>query len=379
MNKVLFARETLTTFVDKLDKEILKIWYDHIPSSINHPLFTKSARISSIGEELLDHLMEHNTRAAKRLRASLIYYGYKLIAPHNQIDEDKLLIASSSIEFVHTGLLIHDDFQDQDSIRRGKATTHKHYENYHDKNLKSEYKEHFGASMAINVGDYALTLGYQTLLKSGFDPLVTIEALDYLFQGISQTLYGQSFDIILENSETFTEQDIYDLHHSKTWIYTYLTPLLVWITLAGGSEKIKNKLIEFALPCGIAFQLQDDVIGLFGDEEKTGKSAYSDIKEGKKTLLMLKTIELCTPQEREIITELWGRGDLTAEQAEFVRSVVKNSGALDYSYKKATEFALQAQKVIQEIAENDKDGVFNTEVLDYLEGIAEYMAVRRDF
>ena len=216
MNKVLFARETLTTFVDKLDKEILKIWYDHIPSSINHPLFTKSARISSIGEELLDHLMEHNTRAAKRLRASLIYYGYKLIAPHNQIDEDKLLIASSSIEFVHTGLLIHDDFQDQDSIRRWKATTHKHYENYHDKNLKSEYKEHFGASMAINVGDYALTLGYQTLLKSGFDPLVTIEALDYLFQGISQTLYGQSFDIILENSETFTEQDIYDLHHSKT-------------------------------------------------------------------------------------------------------------------------------------------------------------------
>lgn len=379
MNKVLFARDTLTAFVAKIDKVILQIWHEHKPSSINHTLFTKSKKITSIGEELLDHLMEHNTRAAKRLRASLIYYGYKLISAAKDKDEEKLLIASSSIEFVHTGLLIHDDFQDQDNIRRGKATTHKHYENYHETNLQSEYKEHFGASMAINVGDYALTLGYQTLLTSGFAPEVVIAALDCLFQGISQTLYGQSFDIILENSAVFSEQDIYDLHHSKTGIYTYFTPLLVGVILAGWSEKLKYKLMEYALPCGIAFQLQDDVIGLFGDEEKTGKSAYSDIKEGKKTLLILKTLELCTPAERDIITGLWGRGDLTPEQAEFVRNVVKSSGALDYSYKKATEFATQAQKVIQEIIEDNTDWALNSEVLDYLEGIAEYMAVRRDF
>lgn len=378
MNKVQFAKQTLTAFVDKIDKVILQIWHNHKPESINHTLFTKSKKISSIGEELLDHLMEHNTRAAKRLRASLIYYGYKLISAKDK-DEEKLLIASSSIEFVHTGLLIHDDFQDQDSIRRGKATTHKHYEKYHEKNLQSEYKEHFGASMAINVGDYALTLGYQTLLKSGFEPEVVIIALDCLFQWISQTLYGQSFDIILENSQVFTEQDIYDLHHSKTWIYTYLTPLLVGTILAGGSEKLQYKLMEYALPCGIAFQLQDDVIGLFGDEEKTGKSAYSDIKEGKKTLLMLKTLELCTSAERDIITGLWGRGDLTSEQAEFVRNVVKSSGALDYSYKKATEFATQAQKVIQELRESNQNKALNEEVLDYFEGIAEYMAVRREF
>jgi geranylgeranyl diphosphate synthase type I len=378
-NLVTYARETLKSFVKVIDKKLVQIRTEHKTYSIYHGLFPKSSKINIVAEELLEHISEHNSRPAKRLRASLIYFAYILIRWDNLTKEIKesLLIASASIELVHTGLLIHDDFQDQDSIRRWMPTTHKHYEHYHQTHLDIEdSKEHFGASMAINAGDYSLTIGYRLLLKAWFDPVVTLQAMDYMLLWVSQTVYGQTFDIILENTINTTEQDIYDLHHAKTGIYTYLTPLLVWVALAQGSDDIKYKLMEYAIPCGIAFQLQDDVIGLFGDEEKTGKSAYSDIKEGKKTLLMLKAMELCSEHEREILRELWWNADLTLDQAEFVRSVVRSCGALEYSYMKAAEFAKKAQIVIQDLRTHDKE--LSTDVLNYLEGIAEYMASRRE-
>jgi len=141
-------------------------------------------------------------------------------------------------------------------------------------------------------------------------------------------------------------------------------------------EVIQSKLMEYAIPCGIAFQLQDDVIGLFGDEEKTGKSAYSDIKEGKKTLLMLKALELCSEHEKDVLLGLRGNPDITDSQADFVRRVVKGSGALEYSYQKACEYAQKAQQTIQELRAAMPN--LHPASLDYLEGIAEYMAVRRE-
>lgn len=375
---VWYAKTLLTSFVPKIDKALIQFWMEHKSHSIHHPLFTKSQKIQSIADELLNHIMEHNTRPAKRLRWSLIYYGYQLglqelLTPSV---EQQLLKASMSIEVVHTGLLVHDDFQDQDTVRRWLPTTHKHYENYHQQHLNQHTKEHFGASMAINVGDYALTQWYLLLLESGFDPLSTLAASRMLMEWVAQTLYGQSFDIILENTLECVEQDIYDLHHTKTWIYTYLTPLLVWATLSWLSQWLFDKLIEYAIPCGIAFQLQDDVIGLFGDEIKTWKSAYSDLKEGKKTLLMLKTMELCAPNEKEILLSLWWKADLTIDQAEYIRWIVKSSWALEYSYKKALEYAQKAQWVIQSLRLLDQS--LNSDVLDYLEGIAEYMGIKRE-
>lgn len=375
---ILYARETLKNFVKIIDKKLVQIWLERIPQIIDHPIFVKSPKINLMGKQLMEHIMEHNSRPAKRLRASFIYYGYKLIA-WNEIPKDieeKLLVAASSIEFTHTGLLIHDDYQDRDSVRRGLPTTHKYFEKFFDENCDTGDREHFWASMCINSWDFALNLGDQTLLRSWFDPKVLIPALDILLEWVGQTVFWQSFDFMLECCSWADEQDVYDLHHGKTGIYTYLTPLLIWVTLGWWSEDLKHKLMEYAIPCGIAFQLQDDVIWLFWDEEKTGKSAFSDIKEGKKTLLMLKTMELCSEHEREILRELWWKADLTIDQAEFVRSIVKSCGALEYSYNKAVEFARKAELAIQELRTTDKQ--LNTDVLDYLEWIAEYMAVRRD-
>lgn len=377
-NLTLYARETLRDFVSTIDKKLLEIRAERIPQIIDHPIFVKSNKINLLGKQILDHIMEHNSRPAKRLRASFIYYGYKLLKGNNLSDdiEQKLLVAASSIEFTHTGLLIHDDYQDRDSVRRWFPTTHKYFEQYFGENCDTGDREHFGASMCINAGDFALNLWDQTLLRSGFSPEVLIPALDILLEWVWQTIFGQSFDFMLECCDRAGEQDVYDLHHGKTGIYTYLTPLLIGVTLAWWSEELKHRLMEYAIPCGIAFQLQDDVIGLFGDSEKTGKSAYSDIKEGKKTLLMLKTMELATVHEKEIIWQLRWKGDITAEQAEYVRSVVKWCGALEYSHNKAVEFAKKAESVIQELRASSD--YLNADVLDYLEGIAEYMAARRE-
>jgi geranylgeranyl pyrophosphate synthase len=116
----LYAREKLKSFVTTIDKKLLEIRFERIPQIIDHPIFIKSSKINLLGKQILDHIMEHNSRPAKRLRASFIYYGYKLLKGNNLSEdlEQKLLVAASSIEFTHTGLLIHDDYQDRDSIRR---------------------------------------------------------------------------------------------------------------------------------------------------------------------------------------------------------------------------------------------------------------------
>lgn len=377
-----FARDKLKQFVSLINDYLYNYWQSKKQDLLHHTLFEQSQTIQSIATEMIDHIMEHNSRPAKRLRASLIRYGYQLIKglPIDDIICHNLLTTWASIELIHTWLLIHDDFQDQDSMRRWLPTTHKHYEQYARINGLLWDHKHFGASIAINSGDIALTFGYQLLSQSWRDSHLLVSVLNTMFDGIIYTGFGQTLDVLLEHSQNVSESMIYDLHHSKTWVYTYLTPLLIWCQLAGthihNQPVLIDKLKTYAINCGIAFQLQDDVIGLFGDEAKTWKSAYSDIKEGKKTLLILKTLELCSESEKETIRWLWWNHDLTLEQAECVRDIVKSSWALDYSYFKASEYALRAKQIIQWL--RSTDWWLDYEALDYLEWIAEYMGIKRE-
>lgn len=362
------AKATLEGFVPKLDAVLKQIWaaeFDNIDTS--------SASVRALAEHILHHAEEHNLRKAKRVRGAFVYYGYQLFKDDVEDDRD-LLYAACSIEAVHTGLLMHDDFMDLDRVRRGLPTTHVYYENYHSEVGSKGDAEHFGHSMAVDVGDLALTLGYRLIADTNFAPPLKLKALQILLDGIINTAYGQAYDVLLEGKTSWNEQDIFDLHYAKTSIYTYQTPLLVGATLAHATRAGKDLLRKYADPGGIAFQIQDDILGLFGDTEKTGKSAFADLRQRKNTLLITYALQHAKAGAKRELERIWGNPDIGETEANIAREIVRDTGSLAYNQKVATELAQKSQAV----APLMRKAGLNSRVIDFLDGIAEYMAEKRE-
>lgn len=362
--KAIKAKQNLKAYAAKVSKELEKYLANEVED-----VFGVSAKEKKLAEILLEHIKSHNTSSGKRLRASFVYYGYRLL---DNTKDNELTRASMSVELVHTGLLMLDDFMDQDNLRRGQLTTHEYFKKFHESEGHRGDAKHFGEVIAVNAGLIAISKGYSILANAKFDEEKKNKCLDRLFEGIANTTIGQSFDILLEAEGNAKEQDILDLHLAKTAIYTYENPLHVGAVLAGATAKDLDILSDYALPGGIAFQLQDDILGLFGNEAKTGKSAHSDLKQGKMTLLMIKAFENASGIQKGALKRIWGNKKLTNKDAEIARRIVIETGSLDYSKKIALDWATKAQSAIPAMRLRS----WNEEAVDYLDGIAQYMIER---
>ncbi|OGI16630.1 MAG: hypothetical protein A2Z52_02000, partial [Candidatus Moranbacteria bacterium RBG_19FT_COMBO_42_6] len=266
----------------------------------------------------------------KRARAIFMYYGY-LAAGGREFE--KIIKTSASIELIHAFLLIHDDIIDQDAKRHGVTTIHEHYKAIGSKFLKNKDPKHFGNSMAIIIGDMVGALGNQIIFESKFKPKRVIQALHRLQGIVSFTVVGQTEDIYIENKGKATEKEIMKMYENKTAKYTIEGPLHLGAILAGADEKFLKALSEYSIPVGIAFQIQDDILGVFGDEKKLGKSVGSDIRQGKQTILVAKAFEKADSEQRKILSGALGKKDLTMKDLENFRKVIINTGSLDYAKK----------------------------------------------
>ena len=352
------AKEKLEGYIPQIDEKLAVTWDEEIAAK-----FGFSKRQTGVVKELLLHTKEHNLRPAKRLRASFVHYGYQLGG--GKLD-DKIWMAAEAIELVHTALLIHDDIQDKDKIRRGGPTTHEYYQKKFGGDL------HFGEAMGINAGDGILCLGFEKLIKSGFESNRVVAAAGQLMRGILNTAFGQSYDVTLEKWHDFTEKDVIVLHRAKTAIYTYENPLFIGGHLAGLPEQVFGILHEYAMAGGVAFQLQDDILGVFGKPEKTGKSADSDLMQGKCTLLVLDVLNKGSASQKQAVEKVWG--DWKAEKADLdrARQAIKESGSYEYNKQLAKKYASRAAKAAAGLRDLD----LNLEAIDYIQGIAEYMVER---
>lgn len=358
------AKQNLVDFATKIDSYLKQ----YFQQQIQNP-FGVSQKQKDLSRLLWQHIAEHCLRPAKRLRASFIYYGYRLLGG---TDLENILQAAISIELIHTALLMHDDFMDQDDLRRGLPTSHKYFEALHRQKKYQGDPTHHGASLAITAGDIALCAGFEILGTTSFDPVLKNKALTQVFQGITQTALGQAYDLTLQAQGNATESDILDLHTAKTAIYTYENPLHIGALLAGANDHDLQVISDYALPAGIAFQLQDDILGLFGDPQKTGKSAHSDIKQGKMTLLIIHALKHASTTQKRQLLKHWGNPKLTEAQAQTVRQIIKDTASLQYSQKISIKHAKRAQRAVSQIQALD----WNQESLDYLNGIAQYMIER---
>jgi len=315
--------------------------------------------------EMIENLKKFTLSSGKRIRPILFYFGYVLAGGKNIVEALKTSIA---IELAHSCFLIHDDIIDQDDFRRGDLSMHYKYEKSFADKLKEKKLEHFGISMGIIVGDLASTFGYEILINSDFSLDLKIKAIGRLNYIIANTIAGEALDVILAEHPNIKIDRIFEMQKYKTAKYTIEGPLHLGAILAGADEKFLESLSRFAVPVGIAFQIQDDIIGIFGDEKKIGKPVGSDIKEGKKTFLISKALEKANDDQKNILNSALGNKNISVEDVDKVRNIIVKTGSLEFSKTKARELIDGAKKSLNDLDISEENKKFLCDLADFIAG-----------
>ncbi|MET1159909.1 MAG: polyprenyl synthetase family protein [Thermoprotei archaeon] len=311
----------------------------------------EARNISSILEEVPNVAKDFTLRGGKRLRALLILLGYWSRKWGLPVEGIKPLLAG--IEFLQSYLLVHDDIMDRDELRRGGPTVHVVFRNkcIEDKLLGD--CEHYGISQAIIVGDYLESLAVYMFSKLNLPSNTFARLIERYAKGLRIVSYGQYLDVLLAQKplQRVSVDDVLLVHKLKTASYTVELPLHLGALASNMySPELLNELSAYAIPAGIAFQLKDDILGLYGDPSITGKPAGSDVREKKKTVLIVKAYELADEDDRRFLEEIYNTrkpDEITSEDIERVREIVKNTGSYDYTLKLMKRKAEEARNALR--------------------------------
>jgi len=351
------------TELHKIARKIDKVILDELQKEMD-----RSKSISPHIKFLLDNIT-CIASSGKRLRGAFLYYSYLM---HGGKDLDEALRMTAFIELIHSYLLVHDDIMDNADLRRGSFTIHKLYADKY-KNADKVDPRHFGEGVALCAGDILCHVGLQILTQSKFPAEYKLKAFELLHYKLTEVGYGQTLDTLGQVIEGVDEDYVLKVHYYKTGTYTYENPIHIGATLARGNDVDYKALSEYAIPAGIAFQLQDDILGMYGDEERLGKPADSDLKEGKTTLLIVYALDHATKDQRKILDRTLGNPNVTAKDLALVRNVIIDTGSLDYSKKVALKLVTKAKTALKERAHPS----WKPEGVAFLEGIADYMINRK--
>jgi len=306
-------------------------------------------KISPVCRKMVDIYRDH-LRGGKKARGALMVLGYRLAGGR---DEEKIFRASIYPEIIQSFLLIHDDIMDQDLIRRGRPTPQAFYTSlYRERGFIGDAK-HFGLSMALDLGDFGIYLGQEALFKSGFEKEKIADVIALSNKIYQETALGQALDVFGEVSGEFNEDYVLKIHFLKTAQYSVTAPMQFGAILAGAEQKFLNLLISYGDYIGTAFQIYDDILGLFGDEKSLGKKVGArDIKEGKVTLLIVKAFEEAEKPDKMFLQRVYGNKKISKKEVLKVQKIIKKSGSFDYSLKKSHELIEKGKIFIPQITKN---------------------------
>ncbi|HJQ07876.1 MAG TPA: polyprenyl synthetase family protein [Candidatus Saccharimonadales bacterium] len=264
-------------------------------------------------------------RGGKRIRGTLAMVGYEMCG-----GKDRVMIAraASALEMMHAYLLIIDDIQDRSALRRGKPSAHELLAAYHTKQHLDGDAAHMGISLALNAGLAGMHAAQMLLAGLQVDPELRIKAIGIINHTMVITSHGQTYDIM---NELTPEVDMRDIAHALEWKtahYTFLNPLCTGMALAGAGCEATDAIRDYALHAGLAFQIADDIISVFGDQTKTGKVPMDDIREGKRTLLTAYALAHATSRDKTFLLRCLGNQKLTKQDFDHTKEILEQSGAL---------------------------------------------------
>ncbi|HEX9711794.1 MAG TPA: polyprenyl synthetase family protein [Actinomycetota bacterium] len=259
----------------------------------------------------------------KRLRPAFCIWGYRAAGGS---DDAAIARAAAALELLHTFAIIHDDVMDRSPLRRGEASSYR--ELAATRGVRGD-QERFGSSAAILVGDLAVALADELWWSAGFASERHLAGARVYHAMRAEVIGGQYLDLLAAARGDATPEETRRISVLKSGRYTVERPLQIGAALAGAGEDVAGALGTFGAPLGEAFQIRDDVIGAFGDPAETGKDAYGDIREGKQTLLVALARKTATPEQRAVLDRHLGEDALDDDGAEAIRTVFRETGALD--------------------------------------------------
>ncbi len=299
--------------------------------------------------------------SGKMIRGGLILFTEKMFKGDYSRDGVYLAIAT---ELLQSALLIHDDIMDKDIIRRGSKTIFFQYKELGDKEgIRDSY--HFGESMGICAGDIALDMCFSAV---GY--VSNIRVINKVIRkfGLELSIVGagQMEDIYLSgNSYIPTEEEVISVYKMKTSRYSFSLPFSLGAILSEVDDKVIKLLESFGEDLGIIFQIHDDEIGLFGNQEAIGKPTGSDIKENKKTLFFVYLMKFATEEEKKRLSGIFGNENLTMEEVETVLNLIEKYKIREMLLNKKEEFANNAREKIKLLPVEEKYKKQLFELVDY--------------
>lgn len=297
--------------------------------------------VSRVDKQLTDvaKLFVDRNFGGKVLRGCLVLLGYRLTGKKYT---KEILKPAVAIEIFQTSVLAHDDIVDLSPTRRGKPTIY-----------KALGGDHYAISQTICLGDIGFFLGLKLISDSRFDPRFRTAAVTAFCNMMINTGLGEMLDVELPRLKTGkTEKAVLTIHKLKTSYYTIIYPMTIGALLGGASQALIKHFEVFGENLGIAFQIQDDILGVFGDEKQLGKSVTSDIEEGKNTLLITFALKHASPEQKKILDKYYGKGHIDASGHDLIKKVFEETGSLDYSKKQAKKYVEKAKGVIPHITQD---------------------------
>ncbi|MDO4919967.1 polyprenyl synthetase family protein [Kocuria sp.] len=295
----------------------------------------ESARVTAISPHAtpLVTAIADLSEGGKRLRARLCHWGWR--AAGGEAGSPTVVAAAASLELFQSAALIHDDVLDRSDTRRGRPSVHRVFEAAHREAGWAADPEHFGVSAAVLTGDMSLSFAEQLFAEAAaaVGPEAGAAAREIFSTMRTEVMAGQYLDVHAEVApppEDPREQlaRAMAVLRYKSAKYSVEHPVAIGAALAGADAAFRAACSAFSLPLGEAFQLRDDVLGVFGDPATTGKPAGDDIREGKRTALVALCTEGADPERARWLESVLGREDLSDEDVDRVRTLMRDSGAL---------------------------------------------------
>ncbi|MEU2632666.1 MULTISPECIES: polyprenyl synthetase family protein [Kitasatospora] len=299
-----------------------------------------SPQLGPVSEALRDFLLD----GGKRLRPAFCYWGWR--GAGGSADHPGIADAAAALELLQASALVHDDLMDRSDTRRGLPSVHRRFEGLHRENGWRGDREQYGASAAVLLGDLLLIWCDELFQSSGL-PDDAVRAAKPVFDLMrTEVMVGQYLDVLEPVAGDSADAGALDraqtVLHYKSAKYTIERPLQVGALLAGAGPGLVEAYGAFGLPLGEAFQLRDDLLGVFGDPAVTGKPAGDDLREGKRTLLVAHAMRGLSPADARHLDERLGAADLAAEEIPVLRGLVERSGAADRVERRIEELLEQS-------------------------------------
>jgi geranylgeranyl diphosphate synthase type I len=290
------------------------------------------------------HLLE---AGGKRLRPCLTLLSCEAVG--GKVED--AIEAAAALELLHTFTLIHDDIMDRDEFRRNVKTVHTIW----------------GEPIAIIAGDALFAKVFEALAANARRLGLTADRTLDLFETVSRASFeicqGQALDMLFEGKRDVGEAEYLAMVNGKTGALMEASAKVGGLLGGGGPEQIRA-LADYGRLVGIAFQIRDDILGLTGNRDKFGKPIGSDIREGKRTLVVVRALEVAGPSDREKLFLALGNERATTAEIAAAIEVIKRTGAIEYAEKKAEEFVASAKSKLK-ILPNSKAKELLLELADF--------------